>query len=324
MQDDPIVNRLKLRDLRILLAVTQSGSMAKAATRLAISQPAISRAISEMEAMLGISLLDRSSQGVEPTPYGRALLKRSAIVFNELSQGVKEIQYIADPTAGEVRIGATSSPTVSIVAAVAERLSLQHPRIRFHVITAEPVMLFRELRERNVDIILARMFAPAVEEDFDFEILYEDRMVAVVAATNPWARRRKLVLAELANEPWTLVPLDTLLGRDVVAAFREKGLEVPRATVETASVHLRNTLLASGRFLTMLYESLLKLPANHPSLKALPVDLATRLRPTAIMTLKKRTLSPAAQLFIECAREVAKSMAAGTSSRGRGIVGRVE
>ena len=84
MRDDVIVHRLKLRDLRILLAVTQAGSMAKAATLLATSQPAVSRAIADMEATLGVALLERSSQGVQPTPYGDALIKRGVAVFDEL------------------------------------------------------------------------------------------------------------------------------------------------------------------------------------------------------------------------------------------------
>src|SRR5262245_26918802 len=183
MQDDRILHRLKLRELRILLAVTQAGSMAKAATQLAISQPAVSRAIADMETALGVSLLNRSSQGVEPTPYGRALIKRGVTVFDELRQGVKEIEFIADPTAGEVRIGGTSAIGVGIVAAVIDRISRKYPRVRFHVVTATPPTLFRELRERNVDMIIVR--EPARDEDIDSEILYEDRTVVVAATNNP-------------------------------------------------------------------------------------------------------------------------------------------
>src|SRR5947209_20521516 len=100
MQDDPRVNRLKLYELRILLAVARGGSMAKAAAQLAIAEPAVSRAISHMEHTLGVSLLDRSPKGVELTVYGRALIKRCVAVYDELRQGIKEIELIADPTLG--------------------------------------------------------------------------------------------------------------------------------------------------------------------------------------------------------------------------------
>src|SRR5262245_8180885 len=134
MPDDRLMHRLKLRELRILIAVTQTGSMGKAAVQLAISQPAVSRAIADLEFSLGVSLLDRSPQGVEPTPYGRALINRSLAAFDELGQGLKEIKSIADPTAGEVRICGSSATVVGIIAAVIDRLAQQHPRVSLHVV----------------------------------------------------------------------------------------------------------------------------------------------------------------------------------------------
>jgi DNA-binding transcriptional LysR family regulator len=102
---DRIGRRLKLQDLHVLLTVVQAGSMGKAAERLNTVQPAISRSIAELEHALGVRLLDRHRQGVEPTEYGRALLDRGVAVFDELRQAVKNIEFLADPTAGEVRIG---------------------------------------------------------------------------------------------------------------------------------------------------------------------------------------------------------------------------
>ena len=93
--------RLKLRDLQVFQAAAETGSMAKAAAHMAITQPAVSYAISELEHAVGVPLLDRTSQGVTPTVYGRALLERSAIVFNELRHGISEIASLADPEVGD-------------------------------------------------------------------------------------------------------------------------------------------------------------------------------------------------------------------------------
>jgi DNA-binding transcriptional LysR family regulator len=310
MPDDPLVHRLKLRELRVLLAVTQAGSMGKAALQLAISQPAVSRTIADMESSLGVSLLDRTPQGVEPTPYGRALINRGLVVFDELRQGVKDIRSIADPTAGEVRVGGSSGTSVGIITAVIDRLARQHPRVSFDVlVAADPAAHFRLLRERSVDIVVAGIYEPIAEPDIDAEELYDDEMVVVAAMTNPWARRRKIRLSELANEPWALLPPETRLGSAVLEAFRANGLAAPRTTVTTGSGHVRDTLVATGRFLTVLQRSLLQFPAKHSSLKVLPVELHATRRPTAIMTLRNRTLSPVARLFIECAREIAKPWA---------------
>src|SRR5262245_54124949 len=118
--DHRVGRRLKLRDLNILLAVAEAGSMAKAATRLAISQPAVSRAIADMEHTLGVTLFDRSPHGVEPTPYGQALLKRGVAVFDELKQGVQDLEFLANPTVGELWIGSTPGLAEGIVLAAIE------------------------------------------------------------------------------------------------------------------------------------------------------------------------------------------------------------
>src|SRR5919198_2837006 len=104
---DRIGRRIKLRDLHVLQAVAHAGSMTKAADRLAISVPGVSKAIADLEHTVGVPLLDRSPQGVAPTTYGLAPLHRSLAAFDELRQGVKDIEFLADPTAGEIRVGST-------------------------------------------------------------------------------------------------------------------------------------------------------------------------------------------------------------------------
>src|SRR3954454_18927241 len=103
---DRIGRRIKLQDVHVLMAVVQAGSMSKAARNLNASQPNISKAIADLERALGVRLLDRHRRGIEPTDYGRALLASGAVVFDELRQTVKQIEFLADPAAGEIRIGA--------------------------------------------------------------------------------------------------------------------------------------------------------------------------------------------------------------------------
>src|ERR1044072_8357251 len=93
--DERVLRRLKLRDLRVLMAVAQSGSMGKTAAELAMSQPAVSKAIAEMEHALGVHLLNRTAQGVEPSLYGRALLKWATVVFDDLRQALREIEQLS-------------------------------------------------------------------------------------------------------------------------------------------------------------------------------------------------------------------------------------
>src|SRR6516162_1234393 len=121
---DRIGRRMKLHDLHVLTAVVQAGSMSKAAALLNTSQSAISRSIAELEQTMGVKLLDRSAQGVEPTNYGRALLKRSAVAFDELKQGVRDVECLSDPGTGELRIGTSPALSEGLVPSVIEKLSL--------------------------------------------------------------------------------------------------------------------------------------------------------------------------------------------------------
>src|SRR5215510_2427331 len=124
--------RLKLRDLNVLMTVARCRSMGKAAVELAVSQPAISRTIADMEHTLGVRLLDRSPQGVEPTIYARALLDRGVVVFDELKQAVRHIEFLANPAEGELRVGSTLAIGTAFFPAVVERFSEQYPRIVVH------------------------------------------------------------------------------------------------------------------------------------------------------------------------------------------------
>jgi DNA-binding transcriptional LysR family regulator len=302
---DRIGRRIKLRDLHILLTVVHCGSMAKAAGQLSVSNPVVSKAVTDLEHALGVRLLDRSPQGVEPTIYGRAILDRGLIAFDELRQAVKNIEFLANPTEGEVRVGSSIVVASGLVATVVDRLSRLHPRIVFHLFAGESAMTYRALAERKVDLVVARIFAPIADERMQAETLCEELDVVVAGAQSPWAKRRKIRLSDLMNEPWTLPPPDSLNGPIAVEAFRAFGLDVPRATVFTSTIPARNALLATGRFLTIAPSSVLRFPANGPPLSGLPIELKTKRRPIGIITLKNRTLSPVAQLFIDCARELA-------------------
>ena len=307
--NDRIRRRLKLRDVDILLTVIQMGGMGKAANALRMSQPAVSKAIAGLEHTLGVRLLDRHRQGVEPTEYGRALLDCGMAVFDELRQGVKKIEFLADPTAGEVRIGCNPFLAASFVSAVVDRLSRSHPRMVFHLATAYGATLYRELSERNVDLLIARRFRPMTDERLEFEFLFDESYVVAAGARSPWVRRRKIALAELVSEPWVLRPAESVVGAVAMEAFRASGLDHPRTTVVTDSPEVRMSLLATGHFLTIMPASALRFPIRRTEIRVLPVELPAARVPNEIVILKNRTLSPAAQLFIEHARELAKPLA---------------
>jgi DNA-binding transcriptional LysR family regulator len=306
--NDRIKRRLKLRDLDILAALIDTGSMGKAAARLDVSQPAVSKAIAELERALGVRLVDRSRRGITATPYGLALARRSVSIFNDLRHGMHEIDFLADPTKGEVRIGSTEPVAAAIVSPVIDRLSRKYHQMIFHSLAGDTASLYRDVADRNIELAICRMIGPLPSE-LTAEILFHDSFVILTAATNPLTRRRKLTLAELSNEPWTLYPYDSAFGGQIAATFRANGHEPPRLTVPSLSSYVQNELLATGRFLTVLPGFMLRIPGRFPRLKALPVALPNKPMPIGIITLKDRTLTPMAHMFIGNVRAVAKALA---------------
>jgi DNA-binding transcriptional LysR family regulator len=311
-----VTRRIKFRQLEMLLAVADAGSMAKAATQLAISQPAISRAIADVEQTLGVPLFDRGPQGVEPTQYGRALLKRGLAAFDEINQGVKDIEFLADPTVGELWIGSAPGLAEGIVLAVVDKMSRKYPRVIFHIVPYAQTA-YDELRERRIELGFARAPEPAADDDLETDVLFEDTLAVVAGVRNPWVRRRRIKLVELVNEPWTWPPRGTIIDSLVGDAFRSSGIEPPRATVYADAINMRTRLAATGPYLAVVPASIMRFPGVHASIKALPVELPTTQRQIGIITLKNRTLSPLAQLFIACALEVAKPLAKGQAPSGR-------
>jgi DNA-binding transcriptional LysR family regulator len=175
---------------------------------------------------------------------------------------------------------------------------------------------YRDLRERNVDLLLARL-VDLKEDDVNAEILFEDRLYVVAGTNNPWTRRHKIALKDLANEPWVIPPPDYYPGALIVEALRASGLTTPHFAVTGYGVELQNALIATGRFLSVLPESFLRFSGKRLGLKALPVELPIQPRPVGIVTLRNRTVSPLAQLFIDCARNLSKPLAAVLTSRKR-------
>jgi DNA-binding transcriptional LysR family regulator len=303
-----IGRRIKLRDLHVLLAIVQSGSMAKAAERLAISQPVVSKVIADLERILGVRLLDRDRYGAEPTIYGAALLKHGVAAFDELKQGVKEIEFLIDPTGGELRLGSSGAMAEGLLPVILSRLRHNHPRLTIDITQAfAGPALYRELRDRNVDLIVGRMSLPIVEDDLNAETLFDDPLFVVAGPRNPWLRRRRIELVQLIDDPWILP--QTGAARTVIEeTFAACRLQVPRADIVSNSLALHEAMLASGPLLAIWPASVLRWGARRHSVKALPVKLPPLPRPVGIITLKRRMISPVAQLFIDSARQVAGSL----------------
>jgi DNA-binding transcriptional LysR family regulator len=320
--ESQIGRRLKLRDLHVFSTVVQRGSMAKAARQLGVSHPAVSEVMADLEHALGVKLLDRSAQGVQPTIYGDALLKRSVAVFDELKQSIRDIEFLSDATTGEVRIGSMEAPWFTLLPDVIRSFSRQYPRIHVHTDLIDHSEVFLALRERSYDCVLIPYIIglhDRAADDLTAEILYDDSLIVAAWAHSKWARRRKIELAEIIDEPWILTGPTAWSRQWSEKIFAAAGLSRPNPKIATDSIILRARLIAGGPYLGMFQTSILRqLIADNYALTALPVDLHANANSIAIVTLKNRMLSPVVERFLVCVREVAASFAGKPGGRTTG------
>lgn len=301
--------RLRLRDLHVFMTAARLASMAQAARELGVSQPVISETIAVLENALGVRLLDRTRTGVVPTAYGSALLKRSTSAFDELRQGVRDIEYLADPAVGELHIGCPESIAAGFLQPVITRFTASHPKVVLNVETVSSWSFAARLSERTLDLVVTRggwpVDKPSLSEELVIETLFEDRLAVAVGVGHPLARRRKVRLTDLSGLPWALTSWNLRL---VEEAFKAAGLPRPRVHMKTLSVHLRAQMAAALNCATALPSSVLLLHGDDLGLKVLPLELPSRDWPILAVTVRNRMLSPVVEHFLADARAVARSL----------------
>jgi DNA-binding transcriptional LysR family regulator len=313
---DRVGRRVKLRDLHIALAVADAGSMTRAAEDLAVSYPVVSKTISDLEHTLGVKLFDRSISGVEPTHYGRALLKSGVAVFDEMRKGLQQIETIKQPDAGDLHIGSSIVTDAGLLPVIVERFALDFPRAAVHVMPENiAVQQYDNLRDRKVELVLGRLPVTITEPDLIAETLFDEPNVVVGGSESRWAGERNLTLADLMGEPWVLAERGSLARSLQDEMFRMSGLEPPAATALTVSLHLYMRLIETGRWLGLVPASVMRFGGKDMKLKVLPVKVSAPPSPVGFITVKDRTLTPLAERFIACTRKVAGSNTGRVASR---------
>jgi len=306
---EQISRRIKLRHLELFVAVVEQGSMAQTAERLGTLQPVVSKAIADLERTLGQKLLERGARGVVPTIYGHALYRRSKVIFDDLRTSVNELELLADPTAGELRVGSTEACAIGLTPAILDVVARKHPRLRFEVVVADPQTLHdRILRARDIDLVIGRRPAAAAADELHFMRLHNDRLCVVAGASSPWTKRRTIALADLAGERWCLPPPSHPVGAMMAAAFRRSDLPFPASVVTSQSAPFTHGLVSRGQHLGVLGSLFLGIERPRSEIAILPVDLRLPGWQTGIMTLDSEVPNPAVKPFLACVREFAVNL----------------
>jgi DNA-binding transcriptional LysR family regulator len=302
-------HRVRLRDLETFVAVVTAGGMRRAAGVLNLSQPAISRAVRDLEEVFGVPLLQRSRRGVEATEFGMALVRRAGAVLDELASTVEELGGLTDPGHGTVRLGAGESIQAGLFTGLIARLALEHPRMRIEVESSQAGALLEHfLPARLIDFAVARPLTLPLPNNIDAVPLFRERMVVGVGHEHPLARRRKIGLEELTQQHWILSANELMPDSPLMAKLGAQGLPAPERIVVSGSLQSRLSLLRSGRFVTLFPHTLFPFGDFASRVKVLRIDLPRWTVPTMVLSLKDRNPGPAAHKALRVLLSMGKAL----------------
>ncbi|MDM0015798.1 LysR substrate-binding domain-containing protein [Variovorax sp. J22P168] len=299
---------LTLRHMRLLIALEDMRQVGRVASALSISQPAVSKALLEIENGVGVALFDRTPRGMVPTAHGACLLRHAHTMTNELSRAVDELTGIEQGIAEAVAVGATAGAgTGSLLGAAIRQGRARLPALTVTVSEGTREHLLRQLRTGRLDLVVGATTDGVIPIDLECTPLYIDAPAIVCGNGHALAARRRPAWTTLAAEAWVLPPRTTRVRAAVEALFRRAGGPPPRVLAETLSLDLILELLGQGDALGVLPQHLARRLAMAGQLRTLEVDTPGLVMPVAVFTQAAGAPSTAIDTLRRCLLEAAAS-----------------
>ncbi len=281
-----------------MVALSETVSLRSAADELAMTQPAATKALKELEDTVGVSLFVRHARGMEPTIFGEAVMRYARVVFEDLDELREELAAIEAGDIGKVRIGAVMAPAPELLTHVIVALKEAHPRLQITVQIDTSDVLVQALQQDQLDIVIGRIPDGFPALDLSFETLSEEALSIVARPDHPGERRptARPKLAELAQYPWIVQPHPSPMRQVIDQTFRESRVAPPVSTVETSSILTTLSLVRDSDMLAVLPSSVAQYYVAFNTIASLPTPLRGRLAPYGLILRKNRRIRPATQL----------------------------
>jgi DNA-binding transcriptional LysR family regulator len=300
--------RLKTRHIVLLVHLGDQGSVLQAAKAANMTQPGASKLLTELEDALGVPLFTRHARGIAPTWYGEIMMRRARSALAEMDRAQEEIAALRSGLAGRCAIGAVVNPATCLVPAAISLLKQRHPRILVRVELNNSATLVGRLLKGELDIVIARVHGSDGASELNFEALAGETHRVLARAAHPLARKRRLDLSDLVDEPWILPPTGSLLRNRVDTLFVHRGLGLPRNVVETASIPVITSLLQCTDMISALQAETVDPYCKSGVLAVLPLALDIQMEPFGIVTRRHHQLSPSAEALLAAVHETAARM----------------
>ena len=297
--------RLKTRQLMLLIAIDEEGNIHRAAETLAMSQPAASKLLKDLEEMIGVPLFERLPRGMLPTWYGETMIRHARIALASLGEAGAEIEALKGGWAGSVAIGAIAGPAMSLLPAALARIARQNPELRVSLLVESSDVLLERLEQNRLDFLVARLFERHDKRHLHYQALAEEDICAIARPGHPILALQQPDLAELARGSWIVPPEGSVLRHRFELMFRGAGLQPPRQVLATTALMFLTKMLQESDYMAVVPVDVARHYAEHGMVRIVPVDLSCRMDSFGIITRTDWLLSPGARVVLQALREAA-------------------
>ena len=302
---DRALSRLKLRQLRLLVAAGKHQNILYAAQSLNISQPAATKMIKDLEADFDVRLFDRTNRGVIPTAHGAALIRHAQLIFAQLSTAAQELEDLTEGASGRVTIGTLVAGSARLVPAAINRVLAERPNVTFKVIEGTHEVLMPRLRTGEIDMVVGRLPTHRHRRDLHQIPLVEEDIDLIVGPSHPLAGRTGLRFDDLRPYGWILPPPETTLRRQMDEVFVEADSYHPPIVVESVNYLTNRALLGQGQLIGVAPRQGVTLDVTLGALARLDYTLPFGSGPIGVSHRGEDLLSPAALVFLGALRDEA-------------------
>ncbi len=294
---------MDLRHLRYFQAVAEELSYSRAAERLRIAQPALSRAVQEIEQELGGPVLDRNRRRVSLTPAGKVLLRETAILFERWEEAMRRVKRTAAGEEGELRLGYIGPPTQPFLGRLLAEYRERFPRVAIHLEERTPERVWEMLAKGRLSAAFTRPVSATPASGLRTLVLRKERFGAVVPASHPLAARKTLPWRALAGEPLVVLARREGVGSHdgILAACRQAGF-APRLAYTPSLIGTVLSYVEAGAGIGLVPESV---PAPESLLRFIPLQPVVAI--PLVLVWQEDEDTPAVQRFRELVIEWQKT-----------------
>lgn len=305
--DRVLRSNLKLKHLQLLVALDQLRHLGKTAEFLAITQPAVSKTLAEIERLFELTLFTRSTRGTEPTPQGESVVRFARSVLSEFERTKEDIASAATGASGRTNVGVMVVALPTLLSPAMGRLKKKSAHARVLVEEGDLTRLLPRLRRGELDVLVGRLEPGYAAPDLETEALYQEPMCLVVSPDHPLARQRHITWTQLTQQAWVVPPLWASSRTKLEQLFHKHGLNPPSDLIETASFLAIACAIRDQQAVGFVARSVGLHFQKQGSFSVLPVSLPLDLPAVGMITLRGQKPTLTTQTLMACLRDVAST-----------------